>query len=152
MKSKINSFRREYAFLSNFYHCTVEYEGCIYPSVEHAFQAAKTFDLKWRNKIRVCPTPAAAKYWGRRVPMRPDWEKVKISIMKQLVKDKFSRNLSYRTNLKQQLLDTGEAYLEEGNAHGDTFWGTVHGEGQNWLGKVLMEVRSEICKEEKLDV
>ncbi|MCD7839045.1 MAG: hypothetical protein LUG46_00305 [Erysipelotrichaceae bacterium] len=45
---EINRFRNEYAFLSNFYVVDIEYEG---PSVEHAFQAAKTLDNNERFKI-----------------------------------------------------------------------------------------------------
>ena len=38
----IDSFQGEYRFLSNFWPCVVEYEGTEYPSVENAYQAAKT--------------------------------------------------------------------------------------------------------------
>ena len=40
----IDSFGGEYSFLSNFHKCKVEFEGMTYPSVEHAFQAAKNPD------------------------------------------------------------------------------------------------------------
>ena len=40
----IDSFRGEYGFLSNFNKSRVEFEGMTYPSVEHAFQAAKNPD------------------------------------------------------------------------------------------------------------
>ena len=42
------------------------------------------------------------------------------------------------------LLETGDAYLEEGNTWHDQFWGTVNGVGQNNLGKTLMTVREEL--------
>lgn len=38
----IDSFHGEYAFLSNYYDSPIFYDGILYPSVEHAFQAAKT--------------------------------------------------------------------------------------------------------------
>lgn len=140
---KINSFRGKYFFLSNFYPCMVEFEGLLYPSVEHAFQAAKTFDIEKRKGFQVCPTPADAKSFGKCVDLRHDWESVKIDIMLQLVRDKFTRNKS-DINLKQLLIDTADAFIEEGNKHGDKFWGTVSGVGRNELGKILMKVRSEI--------
>ena len=34
----------------------------------------------------------------------------------------------------------------EGNTWNDTFWGVCNGQGQNWLGKILMLVRSELNK------
>lgn len=43
MKS-IDKFRGEYFFLSNFAPCKVTYKGKVFPTVEHAFQAAKCLD------------------------------------------------------------------------------------------------------------
>ena len=143
MAEAIKSFKGDYAFLSNFYPCTVEYEGMEYPSAEHAFQAAKTLDLEKRKSFSAYPSPAAAKRGGRRVKLRPDWEEVKIGIMKEIVRDKFTRNAS-DMDMKKALLLTGEAYLEEGNNHNDRFWGAVKGVGRNELGKILMEVRDEL--------
>ena len=145
----IRSFSRTYAFLSNFYPCIVEYEGMTFPSVEHAFQAAKTLDMEERSNFCAYPDPATAKKAGRKLKLRKDWEDVKIDIMRQLVYDKFTRNMSRGNgyvivDIRKKLLNTGNAYLEEGNNHGDRFWGTVKGEGQNWLGKILMEIRSEL--------
>lgn len=34
----------------------------------------------------------------------------------------------------------------EGNTWGDKFWGVCDGEGENHLGKLLMEVRAELTK------
>ena len=42
MISKIESFHDEYRFLSNFWPVLIDYEGIVYPTSEHAFQAAKT--------------------------------------------------------------------------------------------------------------
>jgi predicted NAD-dependent protein-ADP-ribosyltransferase YbiA (DUF1768 family) len=42
------------------------------------------------------------------------------------------------------LLETGDAELIEGNDWGDTFWGVCGGKGNNFLGKLLMEVRKEL--------
>lgn len=143
MKNKISKFKGEYDFLSNFYPCFVEFEGKLFPSVEHAFQAAKTLDAKIRKGFAVCPSPAYARSLGREINLRPDWEDVKIDIMTQLVKDKFTRNRA-RKDIRQLLLNTKDAIIEEGNNHGDTFWGVVNGEGRNELGKILMQVRDGI--------
>ena len=136
---KISSFKKEYKFLSNFYAIPIEYEGVVYRTVEHAFQAAKTLDYNERAVIRQCATPAEAKYFGRHVTLRDDWEKVKISIMTELVRQKF-RNES----LKKKLIETGDSILIEGNTHHDTFWGVCDGVGENNLGKIIMKVRNEI--------
>lgn len=144
MSDAIRSFKGKYSFLSNFYPCIVVFEGRKYPSVEHAFQAAKTLDEDERINCAVSPSAADARTFGRHVKLRPDWEDVKVGIMTDIVRDKFTRNLSFRTDLKELLLSTGDAYLEEGNSHRDRFWGTVDGEGRNELGKILMQVREEL--------
>lgn len=135
----INRFKNEYEFLSNFYGCDViGIDGEIYPSVEHAFQAAKCPESAEQFKvIRSC---AEAKKFGRMVTLRSDWEQIKVEVMEALVRNKFK----YNSYLKDKLLATGDAYLEEGNNHKDDFWGTYRGTGRNQLGKILMKIREEL--------
>ena len=139
---QITLFRGDYAFLSNFQKCRVEFEGDVYSTVEHAFQAAKTFDKEEREKIRTVSSPVIAKRLGRKVKLRPNWEDVKCDIMRNLLESKFEDK-----ELKDKLLATGNAELIEGKNHGDRFWGQVNGEGENMLGKLLMEVRDGLCNE-----
>lgn len=138
----ISSFQGEYFFLSNFFYSPVEFDGEIYPAVEHAFQAAKTFDAELRQGILQASSPAQAKHQGRTVPLRSDWEQVKFEIMFMLLKFKFSH-----PDLRQKLLETGDAELIEGNNWGDKVWGCVSYKGQwigkNHLGKLLMKVRAD---------
>lgn len=137
---KIDRFRGEYEFLSNFAPAMLEYEGVLFTSVEAAFQAAKTHDIELRRRIARY-TPSEAKRAGRRLKLRSDWESVKEDIMYELLQQKFKDDtFGYRT----RLLATGDNELIEGNHHGDTYWGTVNGEGRNRLGKLLMRLRKEI--------
>ena len=138
----IDSFRGEYSFLSNFHKCRVEFEGMVYPSVEHAFQAAKNPDPEYRSLIATVGSPVTAKRMGKKTQLRPDWEEVKDGIMYELLKSKFSDPV-----LREKLLATGEAELIEGNNHWDRFWGVCRGEGLNKLGKLLMQVREELNNE-----
>lgn len=135
----IDKFTGKYKFLSNFYLIPIEYEGVIYRSVEHAFQAAKTLDSKQRNIFRQCVTPADAKYCGRLIKLRDDWENVKDDIMYELVKQKFNN-----IELKDKLVATGNNLIIEGNNHGDCYWGVCNNVGENHLGRILMRVRNEI--------
>lgn len=141
---EITSFRNQYAFLSNFWYCKVAYDGVVYPTSEHAYVAAKSFDLAHRERVKKVASPSEAKAIGREVALRPDWESVKVGIMYAIVLDKFTRN----SDLKEGLLSTGRAYLVEGNTWGDRFWGAerVRGQwvGENWLGKCLMAIRETI--------
>ena len=136
---KIDNFKGEYFFLSNFYPTKIKYNGIQYLNNEAAFQAQKCTTMEDRIKFSYL-NPSDAKKLGRRIILRNDWESVKISIMREIVFEKFKQN----PHLTEKLLDTGNIYLEEGNNWGDRIWGTVNGVGRNELGKILMEVRKEI--------
>lgn len=135
----INKFRGKYFFLSNFYEAKVELDGLTYQNNEAAFQAQKCLDDAGKRQFTDLD-PRAAKRKGRSVKMRSDWESGKRDLMKDVVLAKFSQN----PDLKEKLIATGDAHLEEGNTWGDRTWGTVDGVGKNWLGKILMEVREEL--------
>ena len=137
--SDITSFTGEYRFLSNFFPAVVTLDGETYPSVEHAYQAAKTTSPIAREAIRTCPKPGQAKRNGRMVQLRPDWEEIKLDVMRDLLWQKFQHY-----DLREQLLATGDRRLIEGNHWNDTFWGVCRGVGQNWLGVLLMEIREEM--------
>lgn len=132
----INSFSGEYRFLSNFYPAEVIYGGKKYPSVEHAYQAAKTTDELSRKEIREAETAKLAKNLGKYVAMRHDWGGIRINVMRKLIQRKFSS-----PDLLAKLLATGNATLIEGNTWKDHYFGVCNGVGQNHLGKILMEVR-----------
>jgi len=136
----IKDFSKEYSFLSNFYPSEVEIDGMKYPTVEHAYQAAKTFNSTEREMILKQETPGKAKRAGKKVHIRLDWEGIKISIMYYLVRQKFKNDVE----LKNKLMNTENEKLVEGNTWGDTFWGVCRGVGENHLGKVLMKIRGEI--------
>lgn len=140
----INSFKGEYAFLSNFFHlastpirCDM---GVVYSTVEHAFQAQKSLDVADRNAIALAGAPGKAKRMGRAVKLRDGWAVIRNDVMWDCLKQKFADE-----ELAKLLLATGESQLIEGNTWGDTFWGvdTKRG-GANMLGKMLMKLRSEI--------
>lgn len=137
----INSFTGEYDFLSNFYLVEVRYAGAGYPSVEHAFQAAKCANPSERRMFRSGITAGQAKRLGRKVELRKDWERAKLSVMESLVRQKFE----VYQDLAKKLLDTGEQEIIEGNNWGDVFWGICDGRGQNHLGKILMKIRKEVA-------
>ncbi len=130
-----------YRYLSNFHMCRVEFEGRKFTSSEAAFMSAKTLEPSVKD-LFVDLNPNKAKALGRSIVLRPNWDEIRISVMKQILLDKFTRNLE----LKSLLLDTKDKYLSEHNNWGDAFWGfdVIKNKGENNLGKVLMEVRKDI--------
>jgi ribA/ribD-fused uncharacterized protein len=142
----ILTFFDEYRFLSNFYPAELVWDNIVWPHSEAAYQAAKTTDRKLRLAMSKI-TAGESKRFGKTIELRSDWEEVKCGIMKEIVEAKFRQN----PELKAKLLATGTAHLEEGNTWGDRIWGVCppgSGNGTNWLGKILMEVRAEFRKEE----
>ncbi len=137
MRTKIDSFQGEFRWLSNFWPCSVMLDGMTFPSTEHAYQAAKTLTLGERKKFQV-GTAGQAKRLGRKVKIRSDWESVKLDVMLNLLRQKFSSG-----ELRSKLIATGNTELIEGNTWGDRFWGVCDGRGENHLGKLLMKVRAE---------
>lgn len=134
------SFSGQYRFLSNFWPAPIAWEGQLYPTLEHAYQSAKTLCPNERLAIAHLATPALAKRAGRTVTLRPDWDSVKIGVMRQLLIAKFSN-----ADLRSQLIATGDRLIVEGNSWGDRFWGqSPVGNGRNELGKLLMERRAAL--------
>lgn len=135
--NKINEFRGEYYFLSNFYNAEIMYENKHYENNEAAFQAMKCPDRA--DEFRYL-NGTDSKRLGRRVTLRADWETVKDQIMYKICRAKFEQN----PELQTRLLETGDAELIEGNAWNDTYWGVCNGYGKNMLGKILMQIRKEM--------
>lgn len=135
----ITSFDEDHAFLSNFYPSPVEWEGALYPTVENAFQAAKSLDPAARLPFRDCG-PDEAKGLGGRLALRPGWDGMRVPLMAALLRAKFEIPA-----LRRRLLATGTADLVNRNLYGDDFWGLCRGRGRNELGRLLMAVRAELA-------
>lgn len=147
----------EYEFLSNFYQgAPFVYKETYFDNSEQAFVYEKIDpnheDAAALRELVVATTdPGSAKSLGRRVPLRPDWDVVKFSIMRELVHAKFSQN----PEAKKKLLDTRDAYLQEGTYWGDEIWGVditastdpMKRPGWNMLGSILMETRALLLAE-----
>ncbi len=132
----------EFGCFSNFAAFPIKLKGKIWPTSEHYFQAQKFQDTGQRELIRKAKSPMIAARMGRdrSKKLRRDWESVKIGIMRSAVLAKFTQH----EEIRQVLLSTGDAKLVEHTTN-DNFWGDGgDGSGQNWLGRILMEVRQTL--------
>lgn len=155
----IDSFQNEYRFLSNFWIGTpIEVETNVvangmvimrkgvYATGEHAYQAQKAQEDESFRYIMGLDSPSKAKRAGASCALTSDWESRKFWVMKAVQTLKFAPE---RVEAKM-LLETGDAYLCEGNKWGDRTWGvgfdrndvTKSPSGANWLGTILMEQRA----------
>lgn len=148
----IDAFRGKWTKLSNYSLCAVWYDGHIYQSTEHAYQAQKSLDPAIQKMIRDSPTPAVAKKLARSVKLRNDWNQVKVSIMFELLREKFAQEPE-----RSILLSTIDELLIEGNHWHDNYWGDCNCPkckdipGQNMLGKLLVVIRNELRAEDNRD-
>lgn len=138
MQNAITSFHGEHRWLSNFAPAAVMFNQLYYPTVENAYQAAKTNDIGHQRQL-VTITPGQAKRVGKTFRLSADWDDRKLAVMDDLLWQKFQLPL-YR----MKLLATGDCMLVEGNTWGDKFWGVCEGEGENHLGKLLMKIRTNL--------
>ena len=150
-KNRIDRFDGANAFLSNFWAKNpFLWNGDVFVTGEHAFQAAKAKDPLDYFRIRDSATPGAAKRLGRKVVLAANWDKKKLDVMEAVLMAKF--NPIAQGEMAQKLVNTGDAQLVEGNTWGDVYWGVdaTSGVGQNHLGKLLMLVRARIAGAETM--
>ena len=131
---------------SNLYRRPIEFEGCTYPTAEHAYQAGKARKKEVREWLMAAPSPSLLAmaahglyYWD----VTPGWSTAKFARMKAVLQAKFSQHL----DLREILAQTGAARLVESATVDNAvnrLWGEVDGVGRNMLGVLLMEVRDEM--------
>lgn len=140
----IGFYEREFYVFSNFSSFQVEWRGRLWPTSEHAYQAAHFFDSapdlveKIFNSRSAHEAYKIAKANGDKAP--ENWEEIKVGIMLDICRHK----LEQHPYVKQKLLDTKDWPLAEDSPK-DPFWGWGSDrKGRNELGKVWMKLREEI--------
>ncbi len=131
----------DYGWLGALSPHPVAWEGQIWPTAEHLFQAMKFTDPDIRATIRGTPLPRQAKAFAKtqRQAYRPDWETQKLAAFRLVTTLKFSQH----PDLAEALAATGDRPLIEHCAT-DDFWADGGGQGENWAGRILMEVRRKL--------
>jgi ribA/ribD-fused uncharacterized protein len=130
----------QHSFLCNFYLATFIEDGLEYKTVEHYFQSKKFDDLSVKMEILNADTPKKAKSLGRSHQMDLiRWESIKVDVMRNALKLKFSQN----EELRRKLLNTGRKHLAE-YSKSDLYWGGSQPGSQNVVGSLLMSLREEL--------
>lgn len=139
---------RPYGAFSNLFRRPIEFEGRMFPTSEHAYQAGKALKPAVREWILAAPTPALAAMAAHGLytwDIVPNWAEIKFDRMRAVLRAKFTQH----GDLQELLLATGDARLVEAgtvNNAVNRLWGEVDGKGQNMLGVMLMELRQELAK------
>lgn len=131
-----------YSSFSNYSLHSFTLDGKLWNSTEHFFQAQKFAGTEHERLIRFATSPKVAAGMGRsrNRPLRPDWEEVKVDVMRRAIMKKFSTH----EDIRQVLLSTGDEEIIE-QSEDDDFWGCgADGSGTNMLGRILMETRQRL--------
>jgi ribA/ribD-fused uncharacterized protein len=135
---------KPFGAFSNLYKRHIEFEGLVYLTSEHAYQAGKASKPAVRDWILSAPTPALAAMAAHGLyvwDVVPDWAQIKFDRMRCVLRAKFDQH----PDLQELLLATGEARLVEAGTVSNAvnrLWGEVNGKGENMLGVMLMELRT----------
>lgn len=146
----INFYRTgdEYGCFSNFSKHPIFIET-TWPTSEHFFQAQKFLDWNRQSEILSEPSPMKAAQMGRNREwqLREDWDAMKDDIMRTAVRAKVLQH----HDVRETLLGTGDAIIVEHTSN-DSYWGDGgDGSGKNMLGRILMEIRTDLNKDGPYD-
>jgi ribA/ribD-fused uncharacterized protein len=129
--------------LSNFAPLPVSWRGVEWPTSEAVYQAMKTRDEALRERIRNASSPYGAKKvaWANKSLWREDWEEVKVDAMRWTLRLKARDNWDV---IGPVLAETRGRDIVE-LSQKDAFWGGWYSDGvivgENWLGRLWMEIR-----------
>ena len=133
-----------YGCFTNFSKHGFELDSDWWKTSEHYFQAQKFAGTPNFDVIRLLPTPRETFNTAHTLNhlVRADWQQVRVDVMRRAVRRKFEFN----PEIRSVLCSTGEALLVE-DSPTDNFWGRgTDGQGQNMLGKILMDVRDHLTQ------
>ena len=139
-----------YGYMSNWYLTRFQYKDVEFISSEQALMWSKAIifgDIETADKILKESNQRKIKDLGRQVQGYNDaeWSSVRYNVMVTILMEKFGQN----PDLKKKLLETGDEQIFEASPF-DGIWGiksidaNLKIDGENLLGKALMEVRNLI--------
>jgi len=132
----------DYGCFTNFARYPIVFDGLVWPTTEHCFQAQKFRDPEYAERIRCAVSPSLAARLGRcrEVALRDGWDRVRDLVMRSVVTAKFLQH----PDLAGRLLATGDRQLVE-DTPGEMHWGDGGGRGGlNVNGRILMDIRRQI--------
>ncbi len=136
-------YEQDFYVLSNFSSFTLIWKDCHFYTSEHAYHWEKFPHLPMLQQ-GIDAAPSAHEAFkiaeARKDARRPDWDDVKVDIMRDILRAKATQH----EYVRRKLLATGERELVE-NSWRDDFWGWgPNRDGKNMLGKLWMEIRAEL--------
>lgn len=155
---------KPFGAFSNLFRRPIQVEGEVFATAEHAYQSLKPRDERVRSWLLSAPAPSLVALAAHVMPSdtedpaqlmagtanallgfhtRPGWSRLRYPWMLTCLRAKFDQH----QDLRDLLTSTGGRQLVEAGRIDDDAgrrWGIVNGRGQNYLGRMLMMVRSEL--------
>ena len=140
----IGCYEREFYCFSNFSSFATRWKGTLWPTSEHAYQAAKFRTTAPRVAAAIAKAPSAHAAFklanANRDKYPVDWDEKKSAVMESILRAK----LRQHPYVKYKLLQTGRRRIVE-DSFRDSFWGWgPDKKGRNELGKLWMKLRDEL--------
>jgi ribA/ribD-fused uncharacterized protein len=138
----IRFYTPKYTVFNNFSAHATEFEGILYPTSEHAYQAAKCTNPAGKSAIQQARSPREAKKLANVTyasDRDPKWDEKKVSVMESILRTKLEQHAEAREALDET---KNEDIVEDSPV--DYFWGEgADGTGKNMLGKLWMKIRDD---------
>lgn len=144
-------YEQDFYVLSNFSSFRLNWAHIDFDTSEHAYhfmkfcpQIGQDTAEQWNVRQEIMCARSAHEAFkiaeSKKHLRRPDWDEVKVGVMRDLVRAKANQH----EYVRRKLLETGDRELIE-DSWRDDFWGWgANRDGQNTLGKVWMEIRAEL--------
>lgn len=141
--TRVFFYEHDFYPLSNFSAFTLQWKGLRFDTSEAAYHWEK---FPGRAMIQDFILKAESAHVAFKLAeeqkdlRRPDWDEVKVGIMREILRAKVAQH----EYVRRKLLATGERELIE-DSWRDSFWGWgPNHDGKNMLGNLWMEIRAEI--------
>ena len=142
-ETQVFFYENDFYVLSNFSAFQLWFAGLRFETAEHAYHWMK-FPRRPGLQARIREAWSAHDAFTlageEKANRRPDWDDVKVEVMRDILRHKVKQHAYVR----RKLLDTGDRELIE-DSWRDDFWGWgPNRTGLNMLGKLWMEIRAEL--------
>jgi N-glycosidase YbiA len=141
-EKQILFYEQEFYVFSNFSSFKLEWKGVVWMTSEHAYHSEKFKDENILEQLKNTRSAhdALKLAHASKSKRRKDWGDVKLGIMKEILMAKVEQH----PYVKKKLLESCDKELIE-NSWRDSYWGWGPDKnGENYLGKLWMEVREEV--------
>lgn len=141
--TRVCFYEQDFYVLSNFSAFSLMWKGIRFPTSEAAYHWEKfpnSPSVQEAIAIAISAHEAFKIAERNKALRRPDWDSVKVDIMREILREKANQH----EYVRRKLLATGDRELVE-NSWRDDFWGWgPNKDGKNQLGKLWMEIRSQL--------